>query len=264
LAVAGIDEADHVVLTGPNLALRKQAERLVKGRLSTRGAPVGFLGSADAVLALAAVLDDAGAGETILLLSAADGCDAWVLRTTESLLARRQPVSVADQLAVGRPVPHLTYLAWRGLVERELPRRPAPDRPAGPPSARGGDWKFGFTGSRCTACGFLHLPPLRVCRGCGATDAMESLRAAGLTGRVATYTVDRLAYSPSPPVVDVVVDFEGGGRCALEVADADPDAFRVGSVVELTFRTLFTAGGVHNYFWKARLMETAESEERAS
>lgn len=252
LDAAGIAEADHVVLTSPNSAVGKRAGSLVKGRLSTSGNPVGFFGAADLVVALAGVLDTAGSGETILLLSAVDGCDAWVLRTTDLLPSRRQPVPLVDQLASGREVPYLTYLSWRGLVERELPRRPEPDRPAGPPSARAVEWKFGFTGSRCTTCGFLHLPPLRVCRQCSAADAMEPVRAAGLTGTVATFTVDRLAFSPSPPVVDVVVDFAGGGRTSLEVADADPAQIAVGTPVRLVFRSLFTAGGVHNYFWKAQ------------
>lgn len=90
---------------------------------------------------------------------------------------------------------------------------------------------------------------------------MEPARASRLGGTVATYTVDRLAYSPSPPVVDVVVDFDGGGRCTLEAADADPDAFEVGSRVDLTFRRLFTAGGVHNYFWKARHRPGTDHED---
>ncbi|MCW2856561.1 MAG: hydroxymethylglutaryl-CoA synthase [Marmoricola sp.] len=253
LDAAGIDEADHVVLTSPNAGVSKKAGSLVKGRLSTSGNPVGFLGAGDLAVALAGVLDTAAAGETILLLSAVDGCDAWVLRATELLPSRRQTVPLAAQLAAGRPVPYLTYLSWRGLVERELPRRPEPDRPAGPPSARSASWKFAFTGSRCTACSFLHLPPLRVCRQCGGADAMEPVRAADLLGTVATFTVDRLAFSPSPPVVDVVVDFVGGGRTSLEVADAVPEEIRVGTEVALTFRSLFTAGGVHNYFWKARV-----------
>jgi len=195
-------------------------------------------------------------------MSAVDGCDAMVLRTTDLLPERRQPRTVADQLGAGRPVPYPTYLSWRGLLDRELPRRPEPDRPAGPPSARAVDWKFGFAGSRCTECGFVHLPPLRVCRDCGATDAMDEVAGAALTGTVATFTVDHLAYSPSPPVVDVVVDFDGqsgqpgmaAGRTSLEVADADPDSIGVGSRVDLVFRRLFTAGGVHNYFWKARVL----------
>ena len=83
---------------------------------------------------------------------------------------------------------------------------------------------------------------------------MTETRLADTMGTVATFTVDRLAFSPSPPLVDAVVNFDGGGRYALEVADADPDRLAVGSRVELVFRRLFTAGGVHNYFWKARVV----------
>lgn len=258
LDAAGLAEADHVVLTSGNPAVVKRAASLVKGALTTATSPVGFSGAADPLIALAAVLDTAGPGETVLVISAVDGCDAMVLRTTDLLPERRQARPVAAQLAAGRPVPYPTYLSWRGLLDRELPRRPEPDRPAGPPSARAVAWKFGFAGSRCTECGFVHLPPLRVCRDCGATDAMDEVAGAALTGTVATFTVDHLAYSPSPPVVDVVVDFDGpgmaAGRTSLEVADADPDGIGVGSRVDLVFRRLFTAGGVHNYFWKARVL----------
>jgi hydroxymethylglutaryl-CoA synthase len=248
---AGLAEADHVVVTSGNPGITKRAGALVKGALSSGTSPIGFSGAADPLLGLAAVLDTAGPGETVLVLSAVDGCDGLLLRTTDLLRERRSPRPVADQLAGGRTVPYPTYLSWRGLLDRELPRRPEPDRPAGPPSARAAAWKFGFSGSRCTSCGFLHLPPLRVCRGCGSVDAMEQASGASLQGSVATFTVDRLAFSPSPPVVDVVVDFHGGGRTTLEVADADPDAVVVGAEVGLAFRRLFTAGNVHNYFWKA-------------
>ncbi|MGH3494448.1 MAG: OB-fold domain-containing protein, partial [Sciscionella sp.] len=251
---AGLTEADHVVITSGNSGIAKRASSLVKGVASTTTSPIGFSGAADPLLGLAATLDTAGAGETVLVLSAVDGCDALLLRTTELLPDRRAARSVADQLGAGRPVPYVTYLSWRGLLEREPPRRPEPDRPAGPPSARAGAWKFGFVGNRCTACGFLHLPPLRVCRQCGAADGMEEVSGVDLTGSVATFTIDRLAFSPSPPVIDVVVDFAGGGRTTLEVADAEPDQVAVGSEVSLVFRRLFIAGNVHNYFWKARVL----------
>jgi hydroxymethylglutaryl-CoA synthase len=253
LADAGIEKADHVVLVSPNSAVPKRGKSLVTGIISTTFSPVGHAGAADAGVALAAVLDVAEPGQTILVLSAADGCDALVLRTTELLPARRQPVAVDAQLKAGRPVPYASYLTWRGLLEREPPRRPEPDRPAAPPSARAGEWKFSFSGSKCTECGFVHLPPARVCHRCGAVDQMVETRQADTTGTVATFTVDRLAYSPSPPLIDAVVNFDGGGRYALEVADADRDRLAVGSRVELVFRRLFTAGGVHNYFWKARV-----------
>ncbi|KRB80439.1 hydroxymethylglutaryl-CoA synthase [Nocardioides sp. Root190] len=251
---AGLTEADHVVVTSGNSGITKRAGALVKGALSSSSSPIGFSGAVDPLLGLAAVLDVAGPGETVLVLSAVDGCDGLLLRTTDLLASRRAARSVADQLAGGRPIPHLTYLSWRGLVERELPRRPEPDRPAGPPSARAGTWKFGFAGSRCTACGFVHVPPLRVCRSCSAVDAMETVSLADQTGTVATFTIDRLAFSPSPPVIDVVVDFDGGGRTTLEIADADPERVDVGAEVSLVFRRLFTAGNVHNYFWKAKVL----------
>ena len=69
---------------------------------------------------------------------------------------------------------------------------------------------------------------------------------------IATYTVDRLAYSLSPPVVVGVLDFEGGGRFTCELTDVDPAAVKIGKRVEMTFRRLLTAREVHNYFWKAR------------
>jgi len=78
------------------------------------------------------------------------------------------------------------------------------------------------------------------------------MRISEAPGTVATYTVDRLAFSPSPPMIDVVVDFDGGGRYTLEMTDASPDEVEIGTRVETTFRRLYTSGGVHNYFWKVR------------
>jgi len=48
------------------------------------------------------------------------------------------------------------------------------------------------------------------------------------------------------------VDYEGGGRFSCELTDVDPNAVAIGDRLEMTFRRLFTAQGVHNYFWKAR------------
>jgi uncharacterized OB-fold protein len=81
---------------------------------------------------------------------------------------------------------------------------------------------------------------------------MERAALASRSGTVATFTVDHLAYSPSPPMIDAVVDFDGGGRYTLELTDASPDEVEIGTRVEMTFRRLYTSGGVHNYFWKAR------------
>jgi len=254
LDAAGVADADHVVLACPNTATVKRAATLVKGQKSVQVSPLGFSGSVDAMMALCAVLDTADPGDSILVLSATDGCDALVLRATEQLARGRQGAPLAGQLAGGLPVAPLTYLSWRGLVELEPPRRPEPDRVGAPPASRSGSWKFGLTGTRCDDCGFVHLPPARVCRGCGVADRMSPVPVAGLTGTVATFTVDRLAYSPSPPMVQAVVDVDGGGRFTVEIADAEPDRLQVGARVRFSFRRLFTTGGIHDYFWKAVLI----------
>lgn len=253
LDAAGVADADHVVLACPNTAVVKRAAAMVKGQKSVQISPIGFSGSVDGALALCGVLDIADPGDTILVLSATDGCDAMLLRATEQLTLRRQGTPLAGQLTGGLPVAPLVYLSWRGLVDVEPPRRPEPDRVGAPPASRTAPWKFGLTGTRCDDCGFVHLPPVRVCRGCGV-DRMSPAPVAGSTGTVATFTVDRLAYSPSPPMVQAVVDIDGGGRFTVEIADAEPDRLEVGARVRFSFRRLFTAGGIHNYFWKAVLI----------
>ncbi|TVX95988.1 hydroxymethylglutaryl-CoA synthase family protein [Mycolicibacterium porcinum] len=252
---AGVADVEHVALACPNSAVLKRAATLVKGQKSVISSPAGFSGSVDMMVALAAVLDNAEPGEHILVLSATDGCDALLLRTTTALPNARQATPVAEQRTAGTPVPHLTYLSWRGLVELEPPRRPEPDRPAAPPAGRSVAWKFALTGARCLDCGFVHLPAIEVCRSCGGRNVTERVRINDRHGTVSSYTVDHLAFSPSPPMVQAAVDVDGGGRFMVEIADADPERLSVGARVRFVFRRLFTAGNVHDYFWKAVLID---------
>lgn len=249
LTAAGIEQADHVVVSSPHARAAQAGLGHFPPAQAEQAPPIGYAGAADPGVRLAAVLDRAAPGETILLIVAADGADATVLRAGD---APRPATTVAAAADGGRDVGYATYLTWRGVLEREPPRRPEPDRPAGPPSARSEAWKFGFVGSACDACGQVHVPPRRVCAGCGATDRMSRRPLAARSGRVATFTVDHLAFSPAPPMIDAVVDFDGGGRYTLEVADAQPDEIAIGTDVELTFRRLYTVDGIHNYFWKVR------------
>lgn len=219
---------------------------------------VGFTGAAHAGLLLASALDTVpiqkgSAGAVIASLSLADGADALVFRATDALAAARPTPSLATQIATGgAPLPYPTFLTWRGHLRREPPRRPEPARPTAPASHRGDDWKFGFSASRCQSCNRRHLPPQRVCLECHAVDQMEIERLADVPGTIVTHTLDRLAFSLNPPVVVVVVDFDGGGRFQCELTDVDPSTVAIGQRVEMTFRRLFTAEGVHNYFWKAK------------
>jgi len=81
---------------------------------------------------------------------------------------------------------------------------------------------------------------------------MEPVVMADRVGTIVTFTIDRMAYSPSPPTVFAIVDFEGGGRFPVELTDVDAQSIAIGDQVVMTFRRLFTADGIHDYFWKAR------------
>jgi uncharacterized OB-fold protein len=171
---------------------------------------------------------------------------------------------VAAQAADGRTVDYQRYLTWRGLLRRETPRRPDPDRPAAPPSARNADWKFGLAASRCRSCGTRHMPAIRVCRACHSVDAMDRERVADERGTIATYQADLLAYTLSPPLIGAAVNFASGGRMMCEITDADASTLRIGDEVEMTFRRFYTTGdGVHNYFWKARPVYRVTNEQEA-
>jgi hydroxymethylglutaryl-CoA synthase len=265
LKSAGLTESDvsHAVVSG----LHVRAVKAVTARLGVAPealapdliAAVGNLGAAQAGVALADVLERALPGQVIVVLSLADGADALVLRTTDALPAAQAAQraaggpTVADQVASGgRDISYAAYLAWRGQLVREPPRRPDPERPGAPIVHRSEGWKYAFEASTCTHCGFRHMPPTRVCLSCRAIDQMQPERLADVPGTVATFTVDHLAYSLSPPVIGVIVDFDGGGRYRCELTDGQASELAIGDRVGMTFRRVYSAQGVHNYFWKAR------------
>jgi 3-hydroxy-3-methylglutaryl CoA synthase/uncharacterized OB-fold protein len=259
LKSAGIGPADlkTVVLDGTNAravafvpeALRLKPEQIADPLLGA----VGRAGAAHAGIVLARALDRANPGDKILVVCCADGCDAVVLEVTAKIAGARPVHSVDRWLGAKRSgLAYNTYLKWRGILPFEPPRRPEPERPAAPPMRRADHWKYAFVGSRCEACDTGHLPPQRVCVKCAAVDQMREERFADASCKVATYTLDHLAYTLQPPVVAAIVDYAGGGRLSCELTDVDPKTVAIGNELEMTFRRLYTGQGVHNYFWKAR------------
>jgi 3-hydroxy-3-methylglutaryl CoA synthase/uncharacterized OB-fold protein len=256
LEAAGLaaSQVDVAIVTGPHL----RAVRTASGRLGARriaddlGAQAGQTGTAHPALLLAHTFEQAKPGQIVALVSLADGVDVAIFRSTEALAAYRPARPVATQLASAADLPYSKYLTWRQIVTLEPPRRPEPDRVSAAVAGRTGEWKYAFVGSRDRGSGALHLPPARVSREGDAQDDMEPAPMAEAIGTIAAFTIDRIAYSPSPPIVFAVVDFEGGGRLPVELTDVDAATLATGQRVELTFRRLFTADGIHNYFWKAR------------
>jgi len=254
-------QVDVAVVTGMHARAVKAAAR----RLGTTAvadnldAVVGNTGAAHFGVVLADVLDKAEPNTTIAVVVLADGVDVLLFRTTDAIASFSPAKSVADQIARSAPVPYGKFLTWRNMVEVEPPNRPTPNRPSSSAAARSTDWKFGFVGSRDRHTDIVHLPPQRVGIYGGTTDDMEQVPESETLATVATHTVDRLIYSESPPVIFAVLDFDGGGRFPCQLTDCDVDDVEVGTRVEMTFRRLFTADEIHNYFWKARPIGAKES-----
>jgi 3-hydroxy-3-methylglutaryl CoA synthase/uncharacterized OB-fold protein len=258
-------EVDHLAVSG----LAGRAVKKFAGGAGVRAealaddltASIGNSGTAQAGVLLAAALDRADADQTIALVVLADGATVLLFRTTAALVERRSSPTVAAQVAAGNDgLRYAAFLNWRGILPKEPPRRPDPDAPAAPPSHRTERYKYAFVGSRCEQCGAVHLPPVRVCVKCGSIDRMSDVPMADATGSVATFTVDRLAFTPSPPMVAAVINFAEGGRFRCQLTDVDHETLAIGDRVEMTFRRMLTAGsGVHNYFWKARPVRGEEA-----
>jgi uncharacterized OB-fold protein/3-oxoacyl-[acyl-carrier-protein] synthase III len=264
LKSAGLEAGDvgRLVVTGMHgRAVSGLVKKLSLAAVDDLTSSVGQSGTAHPLLALAATLESMAAagdpiGTTVVALHLADGADAVVLRTTGALAEWSPTRPVVDQVAAGAPIGYAKFLGWRGQLQPEPPRRPEPARVSSTAAYRNEEWKFGFVGSKDRSSGAIHLPPARVSMEGGAVDDMEPLAMADATGTVVTSTIDRLAYSPSPPIVFAVVDFDGGGRYPVELTDTDADEIHAGSRVEMTFRRLFSADGIHDYFWKARPVRT--------
>jgi len=253
LAVAGLH--GRAIKRGIK-AFGAAAEHLIDDLSAT----VGNTGTAHPLMLLAGTIEQAEPGQTIAAVMLADGVEVVIVRTTDALVGYEPAVALRGQTAAstGAAVSYGKYLSWRGMVAVEPPNRPAPNRPSAAAAHRRDDWKFGFVGSRDRSTGMIHLPPARVSEKGGAVDDMELVPMANRGGTIVSFTIDKLVYSPSPPVVFAVVDFDGGGRAPLELTDVDPDEVKVGDRVAPTFRRLFTSDEIHNYFWKVK--PTSEGE----
>ena len=262
---AGLEagQIDKVFVTGTHA----RAVRVAAGKLGVKSealaddlaSTVGNAGAAQPGLGIARLLEDAAPGQVVALVVLADGADVLLFRTTDAISSYRSIRPLSAQVANGGALAYGKFLSWRGAVTVEPPRRPEPNRPSSSASRRREDWKYAFVGSKDDTTGVVHLPPARIGIKGGVEGDMVPAAMADTAGTVLTFTVDKLAYSPSPPIVFAVVDFDGGGRMPVELTDCDPADVKIGARVEMTFRRLFAADDIHNYFWKARLVRGAAS-----
>ena len=223
---------------------------------------LGNSGAAQIGLVLADLLDTAEPGDRLLLVSLADGADALLFEAGDALPTGRGE-ALRSGLDDGVQINYPQYLVWRQRVVAERPRRPEPERPSAPFAWRDRHYKLAMTGGRCRACGAVQYPLPPVCYRCHTAGEFDEVPIGNQRARIVTFTVDRLAFSPSPPLVMAIVAFEGGGRLQCELTDVR-GPLQIGDEVVPTFRTGATVDGIHNYIWKTRPVSrprTTESKE---
>ncbi|MGA9770615.1 MAG: 3-oxoacyl-[acyl-carrier-protein] synthase III C-terminal domain-containing protein [Blastocatellia bacterium] len=212
---------------------------------------VGNTGAAMPMLVLSSALEEARAGEKLLVTGYGSGCDVLLFEVTDEI-EKKSGRGVKGHLASKASLAsYERYAKFRELIETEAPRRQSPSASA-PQILRRRDEIYKFRGSRCTDCGKIQYPQQRICIGCQSKDNFESIRLADKRAKLFTYTVDFLNADPDPPTVMTVIDFDGGGRAYLMMTDRDPSTVKIDQEVEMTFRRMYEAEGFTNYYWKCR------------
>jgi 3-hydroxy-3-methylglutaryl CoA synthase len=254
-----LGDFSKVALYGPDPRSHASAARalgldpktqLQDGLFST----VGNTGAAFAPMLLVGALEEAKAGQKLMLITYGNGGDAFAFEVTSNINKARKTMQrgLKAHIASKRIVENYeNYARFRRLMTGEAARRP----PAGSSASaawRNRDAIFRLYGSKCKACGMVQYPPQRVCVKCQEKDQMEPIRLSDQTGTLFTFTRDFLNASIDPPSVMSIVDFKIGGRIYCEMTDRIPADVEVNMPVEMTFRKIHDAGGFHNYYWKCR------------
>lgn len=218
----------------------------------------GDTGAAHALVLLAATLEKAKPGEKILVVGFGQGADALLFQVTPEIAnLPKQRMGVAGSLARRKEeTSYGRYLAFNDLIELERGMRSETDKA----TALSSLWRnkatvTSFVGGKCTKCGTLQFPKTDICvnPNCNAIGTQEPHPFAEKTGRIASFTADRLTYSPDPPSCYGMIEFEEGGRVMIDYTDIEPEQLKVGQPMRMMFRIkdIDTTRGFRRYFWKA-------------
>jgi hydroxymethylglutaryl-CoA synthase len=213
---------------------------------------LGHTGTAFPLMLLIAAIEDAKPGDRLLLASYGDGCDVFSMQVTAEkpqLSGRR---GMKAHLAAKKLLPsYEQYLKWRGLHQPDPGvRRPPMPTPSATALFRERERNLRFSAAKCRSCGTVQYPPQRVCTKCGTRDDFDHVRLADKPARLFTYALDYIAGSMDVPLVVCIVNFEGGGRALMTMTDRVIEDLEVDMPLEMSFRKLYAAEGIHNYFWK--------------
>jgi 3-hydroxy-3-methylglutaryl CoA synthase len=220
-------------------------------------AACGEAGAAHPLIMLVAALEEAKPGERILVVGFGQGADALLFEATPALASQPARRGVRGHLKRRKEeTSYAKYLAFNDLVEIERGMRAEADKLTPLSSLwRNREALTGFLGGRCGTCGTLQFPRTAICvnPNCNAVHTQEPHPFAEMTGRINSYTADRLTYSPDPPACYGMIQFDAGGRVMIDFTDVDAESLTVGQPMRMMFRIKDVDAQRHfrRYFWKA-------------
>ena len=209
----------------------------------------GDTGAAQPLLLLAAALEKAKPGEFLLWVAYGDGATAALFRVGEKVAQRRPVLGLDRQIERKRPLEaYGKYARFRGLVKRSYVSLESSSASI---LYRDRNEILPLHGGRCPKCSTVQFPLGRVCVVCAHAGGLEELRLPR-RGTVFTFYENHVVPHPDPPLIEAVIELEGGARFFAHMTDVGPGEVSIDMPVELVFRRHHEAGGMHNYFWKAR------------
>ena len=230
---------------------------------------LGEAGCAHGPLMLAHALEDAKAGEVILVAQFGQGAEALVFRVTENVAKARPARGVTGTLADRKDEDnYLKFLTFNGLVEWAKGMRAEKDNKTALTTLyRNQDQILGLVGGRCRETGVVQFPRTRisVAPNNPAVDTQEPYRFAERRASVLSYSADFLTFSMSPPNHYGMIVFEGGGRIMMDITDVEQGEVDSGLPVRMVFRIkdVDEKRGFVRYFWKAAPDRSAMAAQTA-
>ncbi|MET0250050.1 MAG: OB-fold domain-containing protein [Sphingobium sp.] len=246
-----------ITLKGVAEGVAKKAGIRAEAVADRLSATVGDSGVAHPFLLLAAALEEAKAGEKILLAGFGQGVDLLLFEATGKAASLAHRAGVAGSLARG--VKDDNYARWlfhRGslLLDRGM-RAENDEKQPGTTLWRNRKAVLGLVGGRCTKTGTVQFPrsDISVNPNDHSVHTQEDYPLAEKRARIVTYTADSLTYSPAPPSYYGMIDFDGGGRMMAEITDCSAEDVEVGRELRMMFRikAVDERRDFTKYFWKA-------------
>jgi uncharacterized OB-fold protein len=255
-------EITKAIFYGPNARRHGEMARMLGFQPAQIQDPlfgkVGNSGAAFTPMMLVAALEEAKPGDKLLVATYGDGADVTLFQVTNAITKIKNKRGIKWNLEHKMIFP--SYDQYLNFHHNAAD----PERGGGPSAsavARERESIYPFHGSKCRVCGTVQYPPQRVCTKCQTKDQMDPYRLSDKRAKIFTRVLDYAAPVPGydAPAVDLLVDWEGGGRALMSMTDKAPapaamkDADKcapIGMELEMTFRKLRTGGGIHHYYWK--------------